>query len=121
MKTFGALRAAQCLPLLVLCHPAYATDVLRLEGFGPISRAMGGTAMAFDTGTAGMMSNPATLSLSDAGSRFSIGLDVIQPDISTKIFPPERLPTARTNPITAGPITLHRSPIPIAMSGGQLG
>ncbi|UZZ09500.1 outer membrane protein transport protein [Ectopseudomonas mendocina] len=84
MKTFGALRAAQCLPLLALCHPTYATDVLRLEGFGPISRAMGGTAMAFDTGTAGMMSNPATLSLSDAGSRFSIGLDVIQPEISTK-------------------------------------
>lgn len=84
MKTICALRAAQCLPLLILCYPAHATDVMRLEGFGPISRAMGGTSAAFDTGTAGMMSNPATLSLSKPGSRFSIGMDLVQPDISTK-------------------------------------
>lgn len=84
MKTYGAFLVAQCLPLLVLCQSSYATDVLRLEGFGPISRGMGGTAMAFDTGTAGMMSNPATLSLGNEGSRFSIGIDVVQPDISTK-------------------------------------
>ncbi|MBV5333840.1 outer membrane protein transport protein, partial [bacterium] len=47
---------------------AHATDVFRLEGIGPISRAMGGTATAFNVGAAGMMANPATLSLMDSGS-----------------------------------------------------
>lgn len=78
------LRTTACLPLLVLCHCAYATDVFRLEGIGPVSRAMGGTAMAFDTGTASMMNNPATLALSEQGSRLSLGVDLIQPDISNK-------------------------------------
>lgn len=39
----------------------YATDVFRMEGYGPVSRAMGGTATAYDVGAAGMMANPATL------------------------------------------------------------
>jgi long-chain fatty acid transport protein len=84
MNAKAALRFAQCLPMIAICHTANATDVMRLEGFGPISRSMGGTAMAFDIGTAGMMSNPATLSLGEEGSRLSIGVDLLQPDISTR-------------------------------------
>lgn len=61
---------------------AHATDVFRLEGFGPVSRAMGGTATAYDVGAAGMMSNPATLSLMAPGSALHLGLDVITADIT---------------------------------------
>ncbi|HBS77556.1 MAG: aromatic hydrocarbon degradation protein [Pseudomonas sp.] len=84
MKATSYARISGSLLLLALCQPAGATDVLRLEGYGPISRSMGGTATAIDTGIAGIMSNPATLSLAPQGSRLSIGLDVVQPDISTR-------------------------------------
>lgn len=60
---------------------AHATEVFRLEGYGPISRAMGGTATAFNVGAAGMMANPATLSLTAPGSEFYLGLDLISTDI----------------------------------------
>jgi long-chain fatty acid transport protein len=60
---------------------AHATEVFRLEGYGPISRAMGGTATAFNVGAAGMMANPATLSLMALGSEFYLGLDLISTDI----------------------------------------
>lgn len=60
---------------------AQATDVFRLEGFGAISRAMGGTAVAHDVGPAGMMTNPATLSLMPDGDQALIGLDLVTTDI----------------------------------------
>lgn len=66
------------------CQGANATDVFRLEGFGPISRAMGGTATAYDVGAAGMMTNPATLSLMAPGSQLDLGLDVVKTDINVK-------------------------------------
>lgn len=61
---------------------ANATDVFRLEGFGAVSRAMGGTATAYDVGAAGMMTNPATLSLMAPGAELYLGLDVITTDIN---------------------------------------
>lgn len=65
-------------------HMAQATDVFRLEGFGAISRAMGGTAVAHDVGPAGMMTNPATLSLMQSGDQAMIGLDLVTTDITVK-------------------------------------
>lgn len=67
-----------------LSQVAYATDVFRLAGFGPISRAMGGAATAFDVGAAGMLANPATLSLMTPGSELHLGLDMITTDISAR-------------------------------------
>ncbi|MBF1801840.1 OmpP1/FadL family transporter [Alloalcanivorax profundimaris] len=64
-------------PILTLSPGTWATEGLRLEGYGAISRAMGGTAMAQDAGVAGIMSNPATLSIAPQGSRFTVGADVI--------------------------------------------
>ena len=61
---------------------AYATDVFRLEGFGAISRGMGGTATAYNVGAAGMMTNPATLSLLEQGHEATVGLDVVTTDIA---------------------------------------
>lgn len=75
--------AAAC-ALAAIGTGASATDVFRLEGFGPVSRAMGGTATAYDVGAAGMMSNPATLSLMASGSQLHLGLDVVATDIEVR-------------------------------------
>lgn len=63
---------------------ALATDVFRLEGYGAISRGMGGTAVAHDVGPAGMMTNPATLSLMQDGDQVMAGLDIVTTDIDVK-------------------------------------
>lgn len=61
-----------------------ATDVFHLEGIGAVSRAMGGTAVAQDIGAAGMMTNPATLSLSQENHQAMVGLDIVTTDIEVK-------------------------------------
>lgn len=63
---------------------ALATDVFRLEGFGAVSRGMGGTAVAHDVGPAGMMTNPATLSLMTDGDQVLGGLDLVTTDITVE-------------------------------------
>lgn len=63
---------------------AQATDVFRLEGFGAVSRGMGGTAVAHDVGPAGMMTNPATLSLMQDGDQIMGGLDLVTTDIEVR-------------------------------------
>ena len=68
--------------LCAATYSAHATDVFRLEGFGATSRAMGGTAEAYDVGPAGMLTNPATLSLAPEGQRALLGVDLITTDIT---------------------------------------
>lgn len=63
---------------------ALATDVFHLEGIGAVSRAMGGTAVAQDVGAAGMLTNPATLSLSPDAHQVMVGLDMVTTDIKVK-------------------------------------
>ena len=63
---------------------ALATDVFHLEGIGAVSRAMGGTAVAQDVGAGGMLTNPATLSLSPESRQIMVGLDVVTTDIKVK-------------------------------------
>lgn len=60
------------------------SDVFRFVGHGPVSAAMGGAGTAFDVGAAGMMINPATLSLMPEGSEFHVGADVIFADLVIK-------------------------------------
>lgn len=70
--------------LAVSTSLTHATEVFRLEGYGPVSRAMGGTATAINVGAAGMMTNPATLSMMTPGSELHLGLDLITTDLSIK-------------------------------------
>jgi long-chain fatty acid transport protein len=70
--------------LYMISFYTVATDGLFLEGFGPISRGMGGTATAHYIGPASMMVNPATMGLSDTAGELLIGIDVITTDISAK-------------------------------------
>lgn len=65
-------------------RPAFATDVFHLEGYGAVSRAMGGTAVAHDVGPGGMLTNPATLSLGQNEQQVMLGLDVVTTDIKVR-------------------------------------
>ena len=58
----GHTSAASFLTLLLLCSlilvpAAHATNGMNMEGYGPIATGMGGASMAYDNGTAAMMSD----------------------------------------------------------------
>ncbi len=80
----GMKLAAVALAVAATTGSAHATDVFRLEGFGAVSRAMGGVATAYDVGPAGMMTNPATLSLMAADHAAMVGLDLVTTDIDVR-------------------------------------
>ncbi len=80
----NALLVTAVVCLAFTSQMVHATDVFRLEGIGPISRAMGGAATAINVGAAGMMTNPATLSLMAPGSEYYLGLDLITTDINVE-------------------------------------
>lgn len=66
--------------------PAFATNGLNLEGYGPVATGMGGASMAYDNGTAGLINNPATLGLMKSGtSRFDIAIGGLHPDVTASV------------------------------------
>lgn len=69
---------------LLAAGPASAAVVFNLEGYGPVSRAMGGTGVAYDNGAPALMYNPATLGLSAGGGELNLGLDWISADIEVR-------------------------------------
>lgn len=82
---------------------ALATDVFRLEGYGAVSRGMGGTAVAHDVGAAGMMTNPATLSLMQNDDEVLLGLDVVTTDIQVKDKSTGESVSSKTHSANRGP------------------
>lgn len=81
----GLMGAITTAGLAITSQSALATsDVFRFVGHGPVSTAMGGAATAFNVGAAGMMTNPATLSLMPQGSEVHLGMDMVFADISIK-------------------------------------
>ncbi len=66
---------------------AFATNGLLLEGYGPVSHAMGGTSMAFDNGAAAMTNNPATLGLAPEGNRIDIAAGLLRPSVRWDMGP----------------------------------
>ena len=64
---------------------AMATNGMVLEGYGPISTAMGGASQAFDHGTAAMAQNPATLSMMEDGARLDVAVGMLGPKITASM------------------------------------
>lgn len=63
--------------------PAMATNGMNMEGYGPISTAMGGASQAFDHGTAALAQNPATLALATPGARMDVALGMLGPHVAS--------------------------------------
>lgn len=63
---------------------AQATNGMNLEGYGPLGMSMGGASMAYDSGLAAMMNNPATLALTTQGTQMALALHHLGPDVSVQ-------------------------------------
>jgi len=86
-KTRTFLRRA-ALPALcaAAAAPAWATNGMNMEGYGPVSTGMGGASQAIDHGTAAMAQNPATLGLMAAGSsRMDLAFGRLGPKVNSSI------------------------------------
>jgi len=78
------LATLSCCVIGLFSSVATATNIFNLEGFGPISRSLGGAGVAHNIGASAMMYNPATLGLMEKGSQVHVGLDVVGTDINTR-------------------------------------
>lgn len=99
----------------IVARPLVATNGMNMEGYGPVSTALGGASFAFDNGTAAVINNPATLSLMPGRSRLDIALGILGPKVtatnplgqearskSTAFFMPAFGYTERTGAFTYG-------------------
>ncbi|HHS99702.1 MAG TPA: aromatic hydrocarbon degradation protein [Thiomicrospira sp.] len=69
----------------LMSSQAFATNGMNMEGYGPVSTAMGGTASAYNNGLGGMMNNPATMGMgSKEGHKFQIAVGGLHPNISSE-------------------------------------
>ena len=79
----------RALPLaaLLATAPAWATNGMNMEGYGPVSTGMGGASQAMDHGAAAMAQNPATLALGGQGARLDVAIGVLGPDVTSRMDP----------------------------------
>jgi len=87
MKTPSSFRLAPLAAsaLALLGAPAWATNGMNMEGYGPVSTGMGGASQAIDHGAAGMAQNPATLALMGQGARLDVALGVLGPNVTSRV------------------------------------
>lgn len=62
--------------------PAFATNGMDLEGYGPVATAMGGASFAYENGAGAMMNNPATLGLMAQGSGLGVAFGYLGPGVT---------------------------------------
>lgn len=78
-------KIAALLAIAGITTPAFATNGMNLEGYGPIATGMGGASMAYDNGAGAMMNNPATLGLMGQGSAIGVALGFLGPDVKASV------------------------------------
>jgi len=73
-------KIAALLAVAGMSAPAFATNGMNMEGYGPVATGMGGASFAYDNGTAGMINNPATLGFMKSGtSRLDVAIGGLHP------------------------------------------
>jgi long-chain fatty acid transport protein len=65
---------------------AMATNGMLMEGYGPISTAMGGASQAINHGTAGMAQNPATLGMIADGATLDLAVGILGPKVTSSMM-----------------------------------
>jgi long-chain fatty acid transport protein len=79
-------KIAALLSIAGIVSPAFATNGMNMEGYGPVASGMGGASFAYDNGTAGLINNPATLGLMASGtSRLDVAVGGLHPNVTSKM------------------------------------
>jgi long-chain fatty acid transport protein len=79
-------KIAALIAIAGMSAPAFATNGMNMEGYGPVATGMGGASFAYDNGTAGMINNPATLGMMKSGtSRLDIAVGGLHPDVRSSM------------------------------------
>lgn len=79
-------KIAALLAVAGISAPAFATNGMNMEGYGPVATGMGGASYAYDNGTAGMINNPATLGFMASGtSRLDVAVGGLHPNVNTSM------------------------------------
>lgn len=79
-------KIAALLSIVGIASPAFATNGMNMEGYGPVASGMGGASFAYDNGTAGLINNPATLGLMASGtSRLDVAVGGLHPNVTSKM------------------------------------
>lgn len=97
MKRILATTVMLALAAALLPGGAAATNGMNLQGYGPVSAAMGGSGLAFENGTAAMMINPATMAFLPTGLRFDLALGNLGPDVDAIVTTPMGALTAESD------------------------
>lgn len=79
---------------LLATAPAWATNGMNMEGYGPVSTGMGGASQAVEHGSAAMAQNPATLALGAGGMRLDLAAGRLGPDVKSAV---PGMPTAESS------------------------
>lgn len=78
-------KIAALIAIAGISAPAFATNGMNMEGYGPIATGMGGASFAYDNGNAGMINNPATLGFMKSGtSRLDVAIGGLHPNVVSK-------------------------------------
>ena len=95
MKTKVVMAALATAGVFGWAATSRATNGMDLEGYGPISQGQGGASLAQENGTAGVINNPATLSLMpDGASRVDLAFGLLGPDVEASM---PGMPTAHSS------------------------
>ena len=81
--SLGRLVCISFLVGVVAAPPSSATNGMALSGYGPVATSLGGASQAYYNGNFGVINNPATLSLMDAGGRLEVGANVMYVNAQT--------------------------------------
>ncbi len=77
MRKIAALFVVTC---LAFAPPAFATNGMRMIGFGPVQDSMGGVGVGATLDAASVLSNPA--GIADLGQRLEVGFSYFKPTVS---------------------------------------
>lgn len=77
MRKMGALFVVAC---LAAASPAFATNGMRMIGFGPVQTSMGGVGVGATLDASSIASNPA--GITDLGNRLDVGVGYFKPTVS---------------------------------------
>lgn len=79
-------KIAALIAIAAMSAPAFATNGMNMEGYGPVATGMGGASYAYDSGSAGMINNPATIGMMKSGTaRLDVAVGGLHPDVTTRM------------------------------------